>query len=99
MIAGALAFSLVSIDLGRLDALLAGDVPGGFRPSADARALAKGFIAGINRYVRDTGAASASPSSKSSSDASYSARMSSFFCPIGSGNGAAQPRPYSRRCL
>ena len=45
------------IQTGRLDALLAGDVPGGFRPSADARALAKGFIAGINRYVRDTGAA------------------------------------------
>lgn len=46
------------IQTGRLDALLAGDVPGGFKPSADARALAKGFIAGINRYVRDTGAAS-----------------------------------------
>ena len=45
------------IQTGRLDALLAGDVPGGFKPSADARALAKGFIAGINRYVRDTGAA------------------------------------------
>lgn len=38
---------------GRLEALLAGD----HKPSADARALAKGFIAGINRYVRDTGVA------------------------------------------
>ena len=46
------------IQTGRLEALLAGDVPGGFKPSADARAMAKGFIAGINRYVRDTGAAS-----------------------------------------
>lgn len=45
------------IQTGRLEALLAGDVPGGHKPSADARALAKGFIAGINRYVRDVGAA------------------------------------------
>ena len=45
------------IKTGRLEARLAGDVPGGFKPSADARALAKGFIAGINRYVRDTGVA------------------------------------------
>ncbi|WP_397399380.1 penicillin acylase family protein [Phenylobacterium sp.] len=45
------------IRTGRLEAKLAGEVPGGFKPSADARALGRGFIAGINRYVRDTGAA------------------------------------------
>lgn len=45
------------IQTGGLEAKLAGDVPGGHKPSADARALARGFIAGINRYVRDTGAA------------------------------------------
>lgn len=45
------------IQTGRMKELLAGDVPGGQKPSADARALANGFIAGINRYVRDTGVA------------------------------------------
>ena len=45
------------IQTGRLEARLAGDAPGAFKPSADARALARGFIAGVNRYVRDTGAA------------------------------------------
>lgn len=45
------------IQTGGLEAKLAGDVPGGHRPSAEALALARGFIAGINRYVRDTGVA------------------------------------------
>ncbi len=42
---------------GQLDAKLAGDVPGGFKPSKNARDLIKGFVAGINRYVSDTGTA------------------------------------------
>lgn len=45
------------IQTGQLEKLLAGEVGGGHRPSMDARALAQGFVAGINRYVRDTGAA------------------------------------------
>jgi acyl-homoserine-lactone acylase len=44
------------IQSGRLEKLLAGDVPGGHKPSADARSLAKGFMAGFNRYVADVGA-------------------------------------------
>ncbi len=43
------------IQTGGLEAKLAGQVPGGHAPSTEARALAQGFIAGINRYVRDTG--------------------------------------------
>ncbi|WP_411289176.1 penicillin acylase family protein, partial [Phenylobacterium sp.] len=47
------------VQSGRLEALLAGDSArrGGHRPSADARALVRGYVAGINRYVRDTGVA------------------------------------------
>ena len=44
------------VQSGRLEKLLAGDVPGGHKPSADARSLAKGFMAGFNRYVADVGA-------------------------------------------
>jgi acyl-homoserine-lactone acylase len=43
------------IQTGRLEQLLAGDVAGGHRPSADARRLARGFMAGFNRYVADVG--------------------------------------------
>jgi acyl-homoserine-lactone acylase len=42
---------------GRPQALLAGDPTSPNTPSPDARAMARGFIAGINRYVRDVGAA------------------------------------------
>lgn len=42
---------------GRVEALLGGDRKLIDTPTAEARALARGFIAGINRYVRDTGAA------------------------------------------
>jgi acyl-homoserine-lactone acylase len=42
---------------GRLEGLLNGDPKLLDTPTKDARALARGFIAGINRYVRDTGAA------------------------------------------
>lgn len=45
------------VQTGRLEALLDGDPKSLETPSADARALARGFIAGINRYVRDVGAA------------------------------------------
>lgn len=45
------------IQTGRLDALLGGDPRSLDTPTREARALARGFIAGINRYVRDTGAA------------------------------------------
>ena len=41
------------IQTGGLDALMAG--PG--KPSPQARALARGFVAGVNRYVRDVGVA------------------------------------------
>jgi acyl-homoserine-lactone acylase len=42
---------------GRLERLLTGSPKSLETPSQDARALARGFIEGINRYVRDTGAA------------------------------------------
>ena len=45
------------IQTGGLEAKLAGDIPGGFKPSPDARAFVRGYIAGLNRYVRDTGIA------------------------------------------
>ncbi|MDZ4375572.1 MAG: penicillin acylase family protein [Phenylobacterium sp.] len=44
------------VQSGLLEQLLAGEVPGGHRPSADARNLARGFMAGFNRYVADVGA-------------------------------------------
>lgn len=42
---------------GRWEALLAGDPKSPNTPSPEARAMARGFIAGINRYVREVGAA------------------------------------------
>jgi acyl-homoserine-lactone acylase len=43
------------IQTGRLEQLLNADPKSHERPSADARALVRGYVAGINRYVRDTG--------------------------------------------
>lgn len=40
---------------GSVEALLAGPAGAPSTPSADARALLHGFVAGINRYLRDTG--------------------------------------------
>jgi len=40
---------------GRVEALLAGPVDSPNTPSKDARALLGGFVAGVNRYLRDTG--------------------------------------------
>ena len=45
------------IQSGRLEKLLNADSKTLERPSADARALVRGYVAGINRYVRDTGVA------------------------------------------
>lgn len=45
------------IATGVTEALLAGDPKSLDTPTAEARAVARGFIAGINRYVRDVGAA------------------------------------------
>lgn len=45
------------IATGRLEQLLTADPKSLERPSADARALVRGYAAGINRYVRDTGVA------------------------------------------
>jgi acyl-homoserine-lactone acylase len=45
------------IQSGRLEQLLNGPARSLDTPSRDARAMARGFIAGINRYVRDTGVA------------------------------------------
>ncbi|HEY8572024.1 penicillin acylase family protein [Phenylobacterium sp.] len=42
---------------GKLEGLLNGDAKLVDTPTREARALARGFIAGMNRYVRDTGAA------------------------------------------
>lgn len=42
---------------GAVEALLDGDPKSLQTPSSEARALARGFIAGVNRYVRDVGAA------------------------------------------
>lgn len=42
---------------GRPEALLAGDAKSLNTPSREAREMARGFIAGINRYVREVGAA------------------------------------------
>ncbi len=44
------------IQTGRLEQLLNADPRSLDRPSADARALVRGYAAGINRYVRDIGA-------------------------------------------
>ena len=43
------------IQTGRLEELLNADPKSRERPSADARALIRGYVAGVNRYVRDTG--------------------------------------------
>ena len=43
------------IQTGRLEELLNADPKSHERPSADARALVRGYVAGVNRYVRDTG--------------------------------------------
>jgi acyl-homoserine-lactone acylase len=43
------------IQTGRLEQLLNADPKSHERPSPDARALMRGYVAGINRYVRDTG--------------------------------------------
>jgi acyl-homoserine-lactone acylase len=43
------------IQTGRLEQLLNADPKSLERPSANARALYRGYVAGINRYVRDTG--------------------------------------------
>ncbi|NCW22232.1 MAG: hypothetical protein EBV76_10770, partial [Gammaproteobacteria bacterium] len=40
---------------GRVEALLAGPADSPSTPSKDARALLGGFVAGVNRYLRDTG--------------------------------------------
>jgi acyl-homoserine-lactone acylase len=48
------------IDAGEAEALLAGPVGSPDTPSADARALASGYVAGVNRFIRDTGAANIS---------------------------------------
>ncbi|NDE86298.1 MAG: acylase, partial [Gammaproteobacteria bacterium] len=40
---------------GRVEALLAGPADSPSTPSKDARALLAGFVAGVNRYLRDTG--------------------------------------------
>jgi acyl-homoserine-lactone acylase len=45
------------IDTGELERLLDGDPASVDTPSADARLLVRGFVAGINRYLRDVGAA------------------------------------------
>jgi len=45
------------IQTGRLEELLNASPKSRDRPSPDARALVRGFVAGINRYVRDTGVA------------------------------------------
>jgi acyl-homoserine-lactone acylase len=45
------------IATGRLERLLTADPKSLDRPSADARALVRGYVAGVNRYVRDTGVA------------------------------------------
>jgi acyl-homoserine-lactone acylase len=45
------------IATGRLEQLRNADPKSLDRPSADARALVRGYVAGINRYVRDTGVA------------------------------------------
>ncbi len=45
------------IQTGRLEELLNADPKSLDRPSADARALVRGYASGVNRYVRDTGAA------------------------------------------
>lgn len=43
------------IQTGRLELLLNADPKSLDRPSANARALYRGYVAGVNRYVRDTG--------------------------------------------
>jgi acyl-homoserine-lactone acylase len=45
------------IQLGETEKLLVGPAASPDTPSADARALAKGYVAGINRYLRETGVA------------------------------------------
>ena len=45
------------IQTGRLEKLLNADPKSLERPSADARALIRGYVAGVNRYARDTGVA------------------------------------------
>jgi acyl-homoserine-lactone acylase len=44
------------IDAGETEMLLAGPKGSPDTPSADARALAAGYVAGVNRYIRETGA-------------------------------------------
>ncbi|MEZ5938160.1 MAG: penicillin acylase family protein [Hyphomonadaceae bacterium] len=43
------------IDTGRVEALLAGPADSPDTPSAEARRLAEGYAAGVNRYIRETG--------------------------------------------
>jgi len=43
--------------LGEVEQLLAGPATSPDTPSADARALVRGYVAGVNRYLRETGAA------------------------------------------
>jgi len=44
------------IQSGEVERLLAGPAASPDTPSADARALAAGYVAGVNRYIRDNGA-------------------------------------------
>jgi acyl-homoserine-lactone acylase len=45
------------IETGRVEALLAGPAGSPDTPSAEARRLAQGYVAGVNRYLREKGAA------------------------------------------
>jgi acyl-homoserine-lactone acylase len=48
------AYHLELIETGAVETILAGQDPGAKPPSAEARAMVRGYVAGVNRYLADT---------------------------------------------
>jgi acyl-homoserine-lactone acylase len=48
------AYQLELIETGAVEAILAGEDPRAKAPSAEARAMVRGYVAGVNRYLADT---------------------------------------------